>query len=93
MKRLIALVDGHVQGVGFRWWVRGEATDLGLAGSAENLDDGRVRVVLEGPDSAVGEMLARLEEQPSAYRRPGRVDSVSWQWEEPAGESGFQVLT
>lgn len=92
MKRLVALVDGHVQGVGFRWWVRGEATGLGLAGSAENLRDGRVRVVLEGPDDVVGEMLARLEEQPSAYRRPGRVDSVTHEWEEPAGETGFQML-
>ncbi|GAB3695910.1 acylphosphatase [Corynebacterium nasicanis] len=93
MKRLVALVDGHVQGVGFRWWVRGEATELGLAGSAENLADGRVRVILEGSDDAVGEMLARLEEQPSAYRRPGHVDTVSHQWEEPRGDSGFQVLT
>lgn len=91
MKRLVALVDGHVQGVGFRWWVRGEAVGLGLSGSAENLPDGRVRVVLEGPDDPVGEMLARLEEQPSAYRRPGRVDSVTHEWEQPADEQGFTV--
>jgi len=91
VKRLVALVDGHVQGVGFRWWVRGEATELGLAGSAENLTDGRVRVVLEGPDDTVGEMLARLEEQPSAYRRPGRVDSVTHEWEQLAEGQGFTV--
>ena len=93
MRRLVALVSGDVQGVGFRWWVRGEARELGLAGSAENLADGRVRVIMEGADDVVGEMLARLEEQPSAYRRPGHVDNVAWEWEEPAGESGFQVLT
>ena len=91
MRRLVALVDGHVQGVGFRWWVRGEAVGLGLHGSAENLSDGRVRVVLEGPDPDVGEMLARLEEQPSAYRRPGHVTAVNWAWEDPVGERGFET--
>lgn len=90
-RRLLAHVTGHVQGVGFRWWVREQAIDLGLAGSAENLSDGRVRVIAEGPDEQVGEFLARLEENPSAYRRPGRVDSVDWAWEEPLGENGWSV--
>ncbi len=91
MSRLVMLVDGHVQGVGFRWWTRGEAVGLGLSGSAENLPDGRVRVVAEGPDEAVGELHARLREQPSAHRRPGRVDSVTWEQEDPVGERGFAV--
>jgi acylphosphatase len=48
--RLTAWADGRVQGVGFRAWVRMKATRLGLAGSATNLDDGRVEVVAEGPE-------------------------------------------
>ena len=28
--RLIAWVHGHVQGVGFRWWTRSRALELGL---------------------------------------------------------------
>ncbi|NLA57039.1 MAG: acylphosphatase [Corynebacterium humireducens] len=91
MRRLVMLVDGHVQGVGFRWWVRGEAVGLGLKGYAENLNDGRVRVVAEGPAEAVEELRVRLSEQPSAHRRPGRVDSVPCGWEEPVGERGFGV--
>ena len=47
--RLTAFVRGEVQGVGFRWWTRARALELGLAGFASNLPDGRVQVVAEGP--------------------------------------------
>uniref|UniRef100_UPI0037353DAC acylphosphatase n=1 Tax=Corynebacterium sp. TaxID=1720 RepID=UPI0037353DAC len=47
--RMTAFVHGHVQGVGFRWWVRSRALEAGLAGHAANLRDGRVEVVAEGP--------------------------------------------
>ena len=30
--RLTAWVHGHVQGVGFRWWTRSRALELGLTG-------------------------------------------------------------
>lgn len=88
--RLTAFVHGHVQGVGFRWWTRSQALELGLAGSATNLDDGRVCVVAEGDTTQVEALLTRLEEQPSDHGRPGTVDTVVTQWGEPKGESGFR---
>lgn len=91
MTRITAHVDGQVQGVGFRWWVRGQSVDLNLDGSAENLPDGRVRIVAEGTRDSVQALLERLEAQPSAHRRPGQVTSVSWVWEDPLGEQGFLV--
>jgi acylphosphatase len=51
-------VSGSVQGVGFRWFVARHARSLGLAGYARNLPDGRVEVVVSGPDEA----LPALEE-------------------------------
>ena len=45
---VVALVSGDVQGVGYRWFVRGRASAPGWPGSARNLPDGRVEVVLEG---------------------------------------------
>ncbi len=36
--RLTAWVEGRVQGVGFRWWARARALELGLSGWAENLE-------------------------------------------------------
>ena len=70
--RVVALVDGQVQGVGYRWFVREAATARGLAGSATNLPDGRVEVVLEGPSDDVRAMLGDL----SGPKAPGRVSGV-----------------
>ena len=47
--RLTAFVRGRVQGVGFRWWVRARALELGLAGYAGNLPEGRVEVLAQCP--------------------------------------------
>jgi acylphosphatase len=45
-------VQGKVQGVGFRMWVRHTGTGLGLRGSVRNLEDGSVEVHVAGPASA-----------------------------------------
>jgi acylphosphatase len=79
--RLTAWVEGRVQGVGFRWWVRARATRLGLTGWAENLADGRVKVVVEGPMEACAELLAVLEGEET----PGRVVRVTHRWDESLG--------
>jgi acylphosphatase len=82
--RMTAFVKGQVQGVGFRWWTRARALELGLSGTATNLADGRVEVVAEGPEETCRQLLALLE------RGPGRVDFVSERWGEPRGEVGFR---
>ncbi|HEX5497141.1 MAG TPA: acylphosphatase [Mycobacteriales bacterium] len=84
--RLTAWVHGRVQGVGFRWWTRSRAMELGLVGSATNLDDGRVEVVAEGSESRCRSLLADLR-GPSA---PGRVRCVVESWSPARGAlSGF----
>ena len=50
---------GRVQGVGFRWFVRGHARRLGLAGYVANLRDGSVEVAASGEQKDVDE-LARI---------------------------------
>lgn len=47
------LVSGHVQGVGFRWWVVGQANGLGLCGWVRNLRDGRVEALAIGDTQAI----------------------------------------
>jgi acylphosphatase len=83
--RLNAFVRGSVQGVGFRWWVRARALELGLLGHAANLDDGRVEVVAEGARQACERLLELLREQPSSAGRPGHVTSVGDRWGEARG--------
>jgi acylphosphatase len=85
--RVVALVDGQVQGVGYRWFVRQVATARGLAGSATNLPDGRVEVVLEGPADDVRAVLAEL----SGPRAPGAVSDVQQGDDVVQGMSGFTV--
>jgi len=70
--RLTAWVHGHVQGVGFRWWTRSRALELGLVGHATNTSDGRVCVVAEGDAGACGRLLDALRSGDT----PGRVDLV-----------------
>lgn len=79
--RLTAWVHGAVQGVGFRWWTRSRALELGLVGSATNLADGRVQVVAEGPQERCDRLLDRLRSGDT----PGRVDHVAELWAEPKG--------
>ena len=81
--RLVALVSGTVQGVGFRWWTRCRALELGLVGEAANLPDGRVRVRAEGPRTGCERLLAVLR----GGGTPGAVRDVQAGIE--AAEGGF----
>ncbi|GAA3840125.1 acylphosphatase [Sphaerisporangium flaviroseum] len=82
--RLNAWVRGRVQGVGFRWWTRARALELGLVGSASNLADGRVEVVAEGPREGCEKLLALLR----GGDPPGRVDAVVERWSPVRGGFG-----
>ena len=90
-RRMTVFVRGRVQGVGFRWWTRARALELGLTGHARNTADGRVEVVAEGTDDALRRLVSLIEEDPSTTGRPGRVVSVSTPlWAEPRGGSDFR---
>ena len=78
MERATIFVQGRVQGVGFRWWVRARALELGLVGFARNLPDGRVEVVAQGEPEAVAG-LRELLERPDAPGRPGTVTGCTVQ--------------
>lgn len=86
MQRLTAWVHGRVQGVGFRWWTRARALELGLVGYAANHADGRVLVVAEGERDRLDALVSRLR----SGETPGRVDLVVESFD-PArgGFSGF----
>ncbi len=75
--QLTAVVEGHVQGVGFRWWVHSVLADLGLRGSAQNMPDGTVRVRATGPEPALRVLVSTLR----GGRAPGRVDRATITWE------------
>lgn len=55
-------VSGLVQGVGYRYLARKHAERLAVTGWVRNVSDGTVEVEVQGPPTAVREMLRRLEQ-------------------------------
>ena len=72
MHSIRGYVSGHVQGVGFRYFVRGLAQQHRLKGYAHNLRDGRVEFLLQGEPAAVEQVIAQIRSGP----RYSRVDDV-----------------
>jgi acylphosphatase len=86
--RLHAIIQGHVQGVGFRYFVQGKATSLGLTGWVRNRWEGSVEVLTEGKSTKLESLLDALYRGP----RGATVTNVDPQWQEATGEFlDFQV--
>lgn len=81
-------VEGVVQGVGFRPFVYGLATKLGLAGRVGN-DVGGVFVEVEGPAGDVQEFLAALRRDAPPLAEIERVTVAAG---EPGGARGFTIV-
>jgi acylphosphatase len=62
------VVEGRVQGVGYRHFARSAALRLGVAGWARNRDDGSVEALLYGPADAVDALIAELRRGPPGAR-------------------------
>ena len=86
-KRVRVVVNGRVQGVGFRDGCHRRAAGLGLAGWVRNRSDGSVEAEFEGPPEAVGAMVAWCRTGP----RLARVDQVATEALAPTGDTGFRV--
>ena len=71
-------VSGQVQGVGYRYFARNAAEQIGLSGYVKNLGDGRVEVY------AIG-LPVQLERLVSELRRGPRHASVEELVQEEAG--------
>ena len=54
------VVEGRVQGVGFRYWAQRQARQLDVAGWVRNRPDGSVELVVQGPSRAVESMFDSL---------------------------------
>ena len=86
--RVVAVVSGHVQCVGFRYFVRGLAEDRDLTGSARNLPDGRVEALVEGDHEAVLRVERALRRGPSG----AEVEQVVVEAAVPSGRAtGFSI--
>lgn len=77
--------EGEVQGVGFRYAARGIANQLGVTGGVENLNDGAVQLVGEGPE----DVLKRLLMQIRVSRLGPHIVREQVEWGPAQGLAGF----
>ena len=78
MHRRTCYFSGRVQGVGFRYTVKNVALQYNVAGFVKNLPDGRVELVMEGPEADMDRLVQDVSRRMDGYIK--RVDSV----EDPA---------
>jgi acylphosphatase len=75
------LINGRVQGVGFRWFAHDAAVREGVTGWVRNLPDGRVEALIEGDEESVVRVERALRSGP-----PGaRVQTVNVSAEDVSG--------
>ena len=79
--QLHALVDGQVQGVGYRFFVKNAADALALTGWVRNKWDGRVEVLAEGPRDDLEHLLQKLRRGPSS----AFVSDIQLDWNPASG--------
>ncbi|HAT07095.1 MULTISPECIES: acylphosphatase [Aeromonas] len=83
----VVRVWGQVQGVGFRYFTRERALQLGLRGYAYNLEDGSVEILICGPEQGVQMMLGWLERGP----RTAEVTRMEYEEAPPPQKGGFHT--
>jgi acylphosphatase len=83
-----ALVNGHVQGVGFRYFVHDTALSLGVKGWVRNRWNGDVEVLAEGERPALEKLLSSIRRGP----RTSHVMGVQVDWQPATGDfNNFRI--
>ncbi len=62
------IISGHVQNVGYRYWVRSIAVRMGLRGWVRNLQDGRVELLAIGPTPELDRLIDACRIGPSSAK-------------------------
>ena len=87
--RVKVIVNGQVQGVGFRAFTRTRATQLGLTGWVRNMVDGRVEAEVEGARTAVEHFIQGVQQGPML----SSVTNIEVTWLEAHGQdSAFHIV-
>jgi acylphosphatase len=84
------LIQGRVQGVGFRWFVQREASELNLCGWVRNTEEGDVEVLASGLPEDLSELRKSLHAGPRGCR-VDRLIEHSLEDGEAEGLSSFRI--
>jgi len=83
-KRIV--IEGRVQGIGFRWWIMQWANARGLDGWVRNRREGTVEALFYGPEDFVRHMIDACRDGPDS----ARVRNIKEYDDEPPDEPGFE---
>ena len=88
-RRADIIVSGLVQGVGFRYMVRGAARQCLLKGEVENMEDETVRITCEGEERDIVKFVKAVRRA----KKPIEVDDVRIEYSEPTGRfKNFRII-
>ena len=85
MRAKRVVIQGRVQGVGYRDWMVGQARALGVSGWVRNRAGGAVEALVYGETDAVEELLRACRRGP----RLAAVSRIEEEWAEPPEGPGF----
>ena len=80
-------ITGNVHGVGFRWFAKQVADNLGLSGWVKNYEDGSVLAYVEGDFYKLGLFSDAMGKGPI----DAKVDSINIKKTEEEGLNGFEI--
>ncbi|MCC2630964.1 MAG: acylphosphatase [Candidatus Paceibacter sp.] len=75
-KELLAIVYGNVQGVFYRRYIQVKAQELGITGTAANLEDGTVEIIAQGKEEDLRKLLDSIYAGPEE----AEVESANVSW-------------
>jgi acylphosphatase len=75
--RMNCWFEGHVQGVGFRYQTMSVAKGFEVAGTVQNLTDGRVHLYVEGEESEVQAFQRAVADELKSYIRQSEIKTDS----------------
>jgi acylphosphatase len=82
------IIEGRVQGVGYRYWMVGEAGARGLDGWVRNLPDRTVEALVSGPSDAVDSMIVACRQGPAL----ASISAIREFPADPPEASGFRQV-
>lgn len=79
IKNILLVVEGRVQGVGFRYTTKQIADEIGIKGTVRNNQDGTVSIEAVGQEEQVNRFIEKIKNNPTPF---SKVDNVSIQEKE-----------
>lgn len=81
-------VEGRVQGVGFRYFVKDSASKLSLTGWVRNLEDSRVEILAEGEKNNLMEFIDQVRIGP----RNAFISDFRFEWLDSTGHYRYFMI-